>query len=872
MIKGLHSTKAKSLSGIKPHLKDYPSKTKENIFFDDNAFPFTFKNMHLENSIDNSTDKYTYGIKISEPPINKNNNDGHHTYEANSTDIKINNYFNNIRRNVSDKNLFKKKYININPEQDSNKTIKRFYSNNLDDRRKNCNNKDYMKNRLNMDNTDKLLQKIRNVSNKLEKTMNLYKEKKFSINKLKGNDDNNDYKTNRCTYNMESYFNRKYKPDNNSYKYKDINITRDCDNRFLEKMRMKNEREKKLIKSKLKNISDIICRKNLMKKMNNLTNKLPDNYKIKMKDKKYSIDNNMNLNDLDEIDRKKYNKYNIYEKNKNQNKIDNLKQYNDENIDINNYTDKNYGTHFRYYLDNKKVDDELKNIEKSVGYFTSRAIENNSFKNKKNKNNELVDIPSYCGKNIDKYTDHFNNNNTSFTENNNQVYQNKNKLDDSSINIINNNKKISYILDKKDERIKNIQDELLESNQACFSFKTKYEKKCEENNELIIKIKELKIENDNYQSDIESLKSLNDKNIRRISELENDNKNLMNKISKNDEYENNYSILKEENINLTHDNQQLREYLKKIDNKYKNVEVEKEENKNNFDELLNKYNLLLEKSKDLANINNKLKNEMIDAKSNTCKHCLERINEKKNYYQKNSDKTNCKFDLEKENIELAKMNEEKDNIINDLELKIKEFENRINDLENKDNNMISYDKEEHSHCKYRICPSNDIITELKNDIYSLNKTIDDKNKEIEELKEKLKQKNNNSFEDEIVIVNKETIFSNGDGKADKYGKIKNSYTVTKKIDLDESQIIKYHEIIQDLSNMILIYENFFFRDKVRPKNNQELFCYLLVNYINNKVKKIKLNALVNLIIHQKINKKKTKYKYNNNINENYYEH
>ena len=138
--------------------------------------------------------------------------------------------------------------------------------------------------------------------------------------------------------------------------------------------------------------------------------------------------------------------------------------------------------------------------------------------------------------------------------------------------------------------------------------------------------------------------------------------------------------------------------------------------------------------------------------------------------------------------------------------------------------------------------------------------------------EKLKQKNNNSFEDEIVIVNKETIFSNGDGKTDKYGKIKNSYTVTKKIDLDESQIIKYHEIIQDLSNMILIYENFFFRDKVRPKNNQELFCYLLVNYINNKVKKIKLNALVNLIIHQKINKKKTKYKYNNNINENYYEH
>ena len=69
-------------------------------------------------------------------------------------------------------------------------------------------------------------------------------------------------------------------------------------------------------------------------------------------------------------------------------------------------------------------------------------------------------------------------------------------------------------------------------------------------------------------------------------------------------------------------------------------------------------------------------------------------------------------------------------------------------------------------------------------------------------------------------------------------------------DLNENEILKYHDIIQDLSNMILIYENFFFKKKVKPKNNNELFTYLIVQYINNRIKKIKLNALINLIIYK----------------------
>ena len=64
--------------------------------------------------------------------------------------------------------------------------------------------------------------------------------------------------------------------------------------------------------------------------------------------------------------------------------------------------------------------------------------------------------------------------------------------------------------------------------------------------------------------------------------------------------------------------------------------------------------------------------------------------------------------------------------------------------------------------------------------------------------------------------------------------------------------MKYHEIIQDLNNMILIYENLFFKRSIKPKNNKELFCYLLAEYINRKIKKIKMNVFVNLLINKEI--------------------
>ena len=50
--------------------------------------------------------------------------------------------------------------------------------------------------------------------------------------------------------------------------------------------------------------------------------------------------------------------------------------------------------------------------------------------------------------------------------------------------------------------------------------------------------------------------------------------------------------------------------------------------------------------------------------------------------------------------------------------------------------------------------------------------------------------------------------------------------------------------------MILIYEHLFFKREVKPRNNTELLCCIIVHYIDRKIKKIKLNALINLIIYK----------------------
>ena len=155
--------------------------------------------------------------------------------------------------------------------------------------------------------------------------------------------------------------------------------------------------------------------------------------------------------------------------------------------------------------------------------------------------------------------------------------------------------------------------------------------------------------------------------------------------------------------------------------------------------------------------------------------------------------------------------------------------------------------------------------------------VEEYKNEIEELKKaeecnkiQIREKNDNIIEDEIVIVKKETFYTKGfngfENELGNNGRIKNEVIVKKKVDLKDNEIFKYNDIIQDLSSMLLIYENYFFRKGVKPKNNNELLCLLLVEFIDKKIKKIKLNAMINLIIYKNTIPKK-----NNEENDNLFD-
>ena len=824
-----------------------------------------------ENSIESEEINKKYEMSAREPFSNNYNIYRNNSLAKNRLCSKTNSFY-NMRRNASNKDFVHSNLRYLNNQPDIPKNKKRYYSNSLDYRRRIHNNKDYLKHKMDIDRTNNLLEKIRNVSNKLEKTMNLYRDKNFFSKKLNNKRKNDDY-TQRVGNNIDSYFDKincynehKLKPNESFTHVNDIGSQ--C-------LKKKNDKEK-INSKKDKNISGIISRK----KLNKYLKRDSSNYNKQVKQKKYLIDNNMKLNELEDIDRKKYKKYqvqgkniiDIYKKNNNSKRYESVNRDNDENQDTsnNNYTDRYYGTHFRYYLDKNKMKEEMKKIENSNGYNTVRDNEDNLFKTTSFKDINHKYSHHYCKQKDNRSIEDINKNNIC-TDIDNKFNTNDSKLDESLLNSYNKCQKMAEIMDKKDEQIKSLQLELEKSNQANSAYQLKYEQIFEDNNKLISENKVILNEKTSCLYDIEELKKVNDKNIQRIKELEIDNKELLHQINTYKDYQKNYATLKEEHDKLLHDNSQLREHFIKLENDYKKLESKKVENKTNFDELLCKHNILLDKSKELNRENNKLKNELIEMKkandvlqleikkmqnekNNLCDDYTDKIN-KINYLS--DDYNNIKYqyednikkykNLENENIELSKINDININKIKELEEKVKEYENYIENQNN--DNEKKFDE----------------TNELKSQIILLNNTIDKNKREIEELKNRLYNKNNNSFEDEIIIVNKETTYTNDKGEKTKNGTVKNSYSVIKKVDMDENQIIKYHEIIQDLSNMILIYENFFFRDKIKPKNNQELFCYLLMNLINNKIRKIKLNVLMNLIIHQKLNHKKITNKYNNYI-------
>ena len=235
--------------------------------------------------------------------------------------------------------------------------------------------------------------------------------------------------------------------------------------------------------------------------------------------------------------------------------------------------------------------------------------------------------------------------------------------------------------------------------------------------------------------------------------------------------------------------------------------------------------------------------------------------------------TNTKRENEINVNNLKEANKKNNDDYNKLYNKLMNMQDEVNNLKEENKSLLNQNKcltndneEEHKNHNKMINDYKNIIEKLKKENNELKSTLKSRKYSIS------KERKNSGYEDEIVIINKETTYSKGlfqePNEFNKYGLIKNKYEIKRNADLKTNEILKYHEIIQDLSNMILIYEKFFFKGKVKPKNNHELFCYLLVQYINEKLRKIKLNAFMNLLCYteNKESKQKINYLRRNNSN------
>ena len=304
-----------------------------------------------------------------------------------------------------------------------------------------------------------------------------------------------------------------------------------------------------------------------------------------------------------------------------------------------------------------------------------------------------------------------------------------------------------------------------------------------------------------------------------INKYKRNNDKLLNKLENLKNTEKNYYLLNDENIKLKKENEKLRNKINTLQKDYKKILYINDESKINFDNILSKYDKL---NQDYSILKNK--------------------------YDELKDKYNI---LLKENKNLKIINEHNENDLNkkeDINLRnVDNMNNKINILK-RDNNDLNKEKQY-----------------LKNNNKSLLTKIEKLKKEIIYLNEKIKkyenEKNEKSqYEDEIVIINKECTFSRG---------ASGNFTFDNSIkkDINDKDIFKYHEIIQELNNMILLYEHFFFKKGIKPKNNKELLSFLIVQYIDRKIKKIKLNTFFNLIMNIKENQFKNNILKNNYIKE-----
>ena len=190
-------------------------------------------------------------------------------------------------------------FQNLSPEitfsnRNSNNNITKSNSSNFSRKRRSYINstRDIINNNINKKN--EILDKIRYISNRIDKTINLYKDKNANVNSNNINNINNEQENNN-NYSINSYNRKnKYTNRNNSkhfpfnFKYNNSNV--------LESMRKENARQNELINMKIRNLSQVVNEPTgLYKRMDKETKKRKENYAKLYKQKKFYGDNNLNL-------------------------------------------------------------------------------------------------------------------------------------------------------------------------------------------------------------------------------------------------------------------------------------------------------------------------------------------------------------------------------------------------------------------------------------------------------------------------------------------------------------------------------------------------------------------------------------------------
>ena len=849
---------------------NHDSNTNKNNYYLDYNKKINNKKQHHNNDINYDVNKYNN---------NSNNNNNYFT----NNDPQYNDINNLIR--YTDKSYKNKKFINMKNNEKENKNENK--------------------------NEDKYVE---------EESLDIY-NRSFSDyiyntdKKRKDRYDNNYYEEIIHTKRYKEYMITS--PYKNLHKNKSVEIKRNYFS-YPNKLNIRNNSEYHRRVCLYKNIHD---NDTIYKKLNFQYGSSDDNSNYNSNNKRYYDKQDFNINNYSKENA--YDKVNIcnnynYDNYKRRSRHKNLmcdenRNYSEENIRINKMKDSdnvNKNTNissncYENYIKNHKGNNKLRDIINESYDFSNKNTQKNNDNNEKDNiqsNKRFVKIKifnenkEFMNKNDDKYNDNSNYINNKNSENifddkvdnrNNNIQQKNLKEDNEDINskIISKknmmfekitfgdfkeNDKDSKSLNEKEKemKIKELEEEIKKLKSNYIIMENKYNTIIKENESFKrISTRSTQIENElkECKFNLNSFKRKNGINEEKIKKLENINQELISEIKLYNGRESKDDSLKREII-------KLKEQIKKLERENQNLIFNNTDKKTKFDALLSKHNELLVKYNNLHLNKNADKidrgNPVMSVKKDELYDNHLVLTVKKLYGKLNQDIDQMNLNKNSMSMELNSTGKKYEKM--EKNCKILEDENeRLKIILNKTKNSnlsheYDYMPNTNDSNNELILSYKKIIDELNNEISSLKEIIEKNKKEVKELKDKIgnksKSKNNSLYDDEIVIVRKETTVSksyNIGDESSKNAEINNNFSVKKNFDLSEGDIIKYHEIIQDLTNLVLVYENFFFNKEVKPKNNSELQCVLIVEYINRKIRKIKLNTLINLIIYKNTLPKKS---------------